>query len=103
MSKSRKNIVDPEEMINTYGADSIRWFMLSDSPPDRDVQWSLEGVSAASKFIQKLWKLNDEIIGSVSIDKKTNSLVFLSCVLKSKNKIISTASGIWKILNYNIT
>ena len=58
MSKSRKNIVDPEEMINIYGADSIRWFMLSDSPPERDVQWSQEGVSAASKFIQKLWKLN---------------------------------------------
>ena len=62
MSKSRKNIVDPEEMINAYGADSIRWFMLSDSPPERDVQWSLEGVSAAFKFIQKLWKLNNEIL-----------------------------------------
>ena len=61
MSKSRKNIVDPEEMINVYGADSIRWFMLSDSPPERDVQWSLEGVSAAFKFIQKLWKLHNEI------------------------------------------
>ncbi len=62
MSKSRKNIVDPEEMINTYGADSIRWFMLSDSPPDRDVQWSTDGVSAAFKFIQKLWKLNNDIL-----------------------------------------
>ena len=61
MSKSRKNIVDPEEMINIYGADSIRWFMLSDSPPERDVQWSQEGVSASYKFIQKLWKLNDDI------------------------------------------
>ena len=67
MSKSKKNIVDPEEMINTYGADSIRWFMLSDSPPERDVQWSLEGVSAAFKFIQKLWKLNNDILN------KTNS------------------------------
>ena len=43
MSKSKKNIVDPEEMINVYGADSIRWFMLSDSPPERDVQWSTGG------------------------------------------------------------
>ena len=50
MSKSKKNTVDPEEMINMYGADSIRWFMLSDSPPERDVQWSQEGVSAAYKF-----------------------------------------------------
>ena len=59
-------------------------------------------ISLNIKFIDPT-KLNDEIIGSVGIDKKTNSLVFLSCVLKSKNKIISTASGIWKILNYNIT
>ena len=49
-------------MINMYGADAIRWFMLSDSPPERDVQWSQEGVSAAYKFIQKLWKLNSEIL-----------------------------------------
>ena len=69
MSKSKKNIVDPEEMINMYGADSIRWFMLSDSPPERDVQWSQEGVSAAFKFIQKLWKLNNEIM----IKKETTS------------------------------
>ena len=62
MSKSKKNIIDPEEMINMYGADSIRWFMLSDSPPERDVQWSQEGVSAAFKFIQKLWRLNNEIL-----------------------------------------
>ena len=59
-------------------------------------------ISLNIKFIDPT-KLNYEIIASVSIDKKTNSLVFLSCVLKSKNKIISTASGIWKILNYNIT
>ena len=58
-------------------------------------------ISLNIKFISPT-KLNDEIIGSVVIDKKTNSLVFLSCVLKSKNKIISTASGIWKILNYKI-
>ena len=62
MSKSKKNTIDPEEMINMYGADAIRWFMLSDSPPERDVQWSQEGVSAAYKFIQKLWKLNSEIL-----------------------------------------
>ena len=49
-------------MINIYGADSIRWFILSDSPPERDVQWSLEGVSASHKFIQKIWKLNNDIL-----------------------------------------
>ena len=62
MSKSKKNVVDPESMIGIYGADAIRWFMLSDSPPDRDIQWSNEGVSSAHKFVQKLWSLNKKII-----------------------------------------
>ena len=60
-----------------YGADSIRWFMLSDSPPERDVQWSQEGVSAAFKFIQKLWKLNNEILS-----KKDSSSNFEDIALK---------------------
>ncbi len=58
MSKSKKNIVDPESMIKIYGADSIRWFILSDSPPEKDVQWSTQGVNAAHKFLQKIWNLN---------------------------------------------
>ncbi len=62
MSKSKKNIVDPESMIKMYGADAVRWFILSDSPPDRDVQWSTEGVSAAHKFIQRVWNLNNKIL-----------------------------------------
>jgi len=62
MSKSKKNIVDPESMIKIYGADAVRWFILSDSPPERDVQWSTEGVSAANKFIQRIWSLNNKII-----------------------------------------
>ena len=65
MSKSKKNTVDPEEMIEMYGADSIRWFMLSDSPPERDIQWSQEGVSASFKFIQKIWKLNHDIFNRI--------------------------------------
>ncbi len=62
MSKSKKNVVDPESMIKIYGADAIRWFMLSDSPPDRDIQWSKEGVAAAHKFIQRVWLLNDRVL-----------------------------------------
>jgi len=62
MSKSKKNIIDPESMIKIYGADAIRWFMLSDSPPDRDIQWSNEGVSASYKFIQRIWNLNLKIL-----------------------------------------
>tara|TARA_Y100001970_G_scaffold138491_1_gene170392 strand:+ start:1128 stop:3656 length:2529 start_codon:yes stop_codon:yes gene_type:complete len=62
MSKSKKNTVDPESMIKIYGADAVRWFMLSDSPPEKDIQWSNQGVSASHKFLQKIWNLNIEII-----------------------------------------
>ncbi|UCF54428.1 MAG: leucine--tRNA ligase [Bradyrhizobium sp.] len=57
MSKSKKNTVDPDDIIQTYGADVARWFMLSDSPPDRDVIWSDEPVQGASRFVQRLWRL----------------------------------------------
>ncbi|CAN0388452.1 unnamed protein product [Phaeothamnion confervicola] len=57
MSKSKKNTVDPDDIIQTYGADVARWFMLSDSPPDRDVIWSDERVQGASRFVQRLWRL----------------------------------------------
>ena len=57
MSKSKKNVIDPGEIINLYGADTARWFMLSDSPPDRDLEWTENGVSASYKFIHKIWDL----------------------------------------------
>ena len=70
-------------MINVYGADSIRWVMLSDSPPDKAVQWSLEGVSAAFKFIQKLWKLNNEILNKKDSTSKSQDLALQKAVNKT--------------------
>jgi leucyl-tRNA synthetase len=61
MSKSKKNTVDPDDIIAAYGADTARWFMLSDSPPDRDVIWTEEGVQGAWRFVQRLWRLVGEI------------------------------------------
>ncbi len=61
MSKSKKNTVDPDDIIAAYGADTARWFMLSDSPPDRDVIWTEEGVQGAWRFVQRLWRLIGEI------------------------------------------
>ncbi|RFB78032.1 leucine--tRNA ligase [Methylovirgula sp. 4M-Z18] len=61
MSKSRRNTVDPDEIIGTYGADTARWFVLSDSPPERDVIWTEEGVQGAARLIQKLWRLVGEL------------------------------------------
>ena len=58
MSKSKKNTIDPETMIKQYGADAVRWFILSDSPPEKDVLWSDTGVASANKFLQKIWNLN---------------------------------------------
>ena len=58
MSKSKRNTIDPEDMINQYGADAVRLFILSDSPPEKDIQWSDTGVAGANKFLQKIWNLN---------------------------------------------
>jgi leucyl-tRNA synthetase len=60
MSKSKRNTVDPDDIISTYGADTARWFMLSDSPPERDVIWSEEGVRGAARFLQRLWRLAND-------------------------------------------
>ena len=67
MSKSKKNTVDPETMIKQFGADSVRWFILSDSPPEKDVQWSNTGVASSNKFLQKIWNLNHQIISRKEI------------------------------------
>ncbi len=85
MSKSKKNTIDPEKMINNYGADAVRLFIMSDSPPEKDVQWSTEGMEGSYKFIQKLWSLHKKIFNKINCDEKgkndeditkfTNSLI----------------------------
>jgi leucyl-tRNA synthetase len=57
MSKSKKNVVDPDAMVDRYGADAVRWFMLSDSPPERDLPWSEAGIEGCGRFVQRLWRL----------------------------------------------
>ncbi len=84
MSKSKKNVIDPESMIKTYGADAVRWFILSDSPPEKDVQWSNQGVNAAYKFLQKIYNLVNLITvredqngkEDLELDYKINQYVF---------------------------
>jgi leucyl-tRNA synthetase len=73
MSKSKKNTIDPENIISQYGADAVRFFILADSPPERDVQWSDEGMKSSYKFIQKFWLLSDQIINTIKSDTKKNN------------------------------
>ena len=64
--QNRKNTVDPENIIKNYGADAARLFILSDSPPEKDVQWSEEGIISSFKFIQKLWNLHNKFIEEIN-------------------------------------
>ena len=57
MSKSKRNTIDPEPILDRYGADAVRWFMLSDSPPERDLEWSIGGIEGAARFVQRVWRL----------------------------------------------
>jgi len=66
MSKSKKNVVDPDDIIASYGADTARWFMLSDSPPERDVIWTEAGVEGAHRFVQRIWRMVSEAAPALS-------------------------------------
>ena len=72
MSKSKKNVIDPETIIKEYGADSARWFMLSDSPPERDINWSDSGIQGSWRFCQKIWSLiqNHKNVFDMKLDAK---------------------------------
>ena len=73
MSKSKKNTIDPEEIIKNFGADAVRLFIMSDSPPEKDVQWSEEGMESSYRFIQKLWSLHQIIIKKITLKEKSNN------------------------------
>jgi leucyl-tRNA synthetase len=69
MSKSKKNVVDPDDIVDQYGADAVRWFMLSDSPPERDLEWSEAGIEGCWRFVQRLWRLTGQVGGAEGQDK----------------------------------
>ena len=99
MSKSKKNTIDPETIIENYGADSVRLFILSDSPPEKDVQWSEQGMAASYKFIQKLWVLHGKIKEKL---KKKNSNVSAIDISKNTNKFISKINNNLDRFHYNV-
>ncbi len=99
MSKSKKNTIDPEKIIKNYGADAVRLFILSDSPPEKDVQWSEQGIASSHKFIQKLWKLNLEILEKIKNSSNNDSSDELE---KFTNKFIRKTTDNLESFHYNV-
>ncbi|MDA8918224.1 leucine--tRNA ligase [Candidatus Pelagibacter sp.] len=99
MSKSKKNTIDPENIIKNYGADAVRLFILSDSPPEKDVQWSDQGMLASFKFIQKLWLLHSKILTKINLNEKINSEENLT---KFTNQIIHKITQNLEKFHYNV-
>ena len=101
MSKSKKNTIDPENIINNYGADAVRLFILSDSPPEKDVQWSEQGMVASYKFLQKFWMLHQNI-KDIS-EKKNNNKDASSLELnRFTNEIIQKVTHNLEKFHYNV-
>ena len=99
MSKSKKNTIDPQKIIDDYGADAVRLFILSDSPPEKDVQWSEEGMISSHKFIQKLWTLNMMIQDEINKNHSKDDNNELS---KFTNRFIKKVTEALNNFNYNV-
>ena len=99
MSKSKKNTIDPENIIRNYGADSVRLFILSDSPPEKDVQWSDQGMMSSFKFIQKLWTLNSKIVDKIKDNDQDDEGKNLT---KFTNQLINKVTLNLEKFHYNV-
>ncbi|MDB2709280.1 leucine--tRNA ligase [Candidatus Pelagibacter bacterium] len=99
MSKSKKNTIDPENIIKNYGADSVRLFILSDSPPEKDVQWSDQGMIASFKFVQKLWTLNSKILDKIKDNNEGDEGKDLT---KFTNQLINKITQNLEKFHYNV-
>ena len=99
MSKSKKNVIDPEFIINSYGADAVRLFILSDSPPEKDVQWSEQGMVSSYKFVQKIWLLHNEIKNKILNEEKLSDNDKLD---EFTNHLIAKITNNLDKFNYNV-
>ncbi len=100
MSKSKKNTIDPEETIKNYGADAVRLFIMSDSPPEKDVQWSDDGMESSYKFILKLWKLHKDIIKKINLKNDNN--IENQNIPKFTNSLIDKINHNLENFRYNV-
>jgi len=104
MSKSKKNVIDPEDIIHQYGADTARLFILSDSPPERDLEWTSDGIAGTWKYINKLWRLvNKHLknIPSIKINKPEKLNRESVQILKEIHKTISLVSNDYEKFKFN--
>jgi leucyl-tRNA synthetase len=105
MSKSKRNTVDPDEIMSTYGADVARWFMLSDSPPDRDVEWTERGVQGAWRFTNRLWRLVDEaaeIAGEAPAERPQSFTPAALVVRKAAHRALARVTEDIEKLHFNV-
>ena len=102
MSKSKKNTIDPEQMIKNYGADAVRLFILSDSPPEKDVQWSEQGMIASYKFVQKFWMLHKKIITKIKECKNNKSENFDEYIEEFTNQVLNKVNVSINKFSYNV-
>ena len=99
MSKSKKNVIDPEKIIEMYGADAVRLFILSDSPPEKDIQWSEQGMVASYKFINKFWLLHKKILQKIKLNKNGSDMGNINIFT---NKLIQKITFNLEKFNYNV-
>ena len=98
MSKSKKNIIDPDDIIKLYGSDAVRWFILSDSPPDKDIQWSDNGIQGAFKYIQKIWGTYEKI----KIYENKNEKEINNKLIKNTNLLIKEITDCIEKFHINV-
>ena len=101
MSKSKKNVVDPDEIVRTYGADCARWFMLSDSPPERDVQWTEAGIEGASRFQQRVWRLVHDLLEITELPAASANATGVAALRKLVHRTIKGVGDNIEALRFN--
>jgi leucyl-tRNA synthetase len=95
MSKSKKNVVDPDDILGSWGADTARWFMLSDSPPERDVIWTEDGVVGAHRYVQRVWRLVNQIAAlPPGAEDETSATVVMKAAHRTLDQVARTIEGL---------
>ncbi|WP_421855854.1 leucine--tRNA ligase [Oricola sp.] len=101
MSKSKKNTIGPEDITQSYGADTARWFMLSDSPPDRDVEWNDRGAEGAHRFVQRIWRLVNSVTGKIEAGETAGASDDAEALRRSAHKALKSVGEDFSRLAFN--